>query len=268
MAIKVISNSTEHAGFSGDYIGLSTDVKPTVAAHPDLPAPGIGSRFYEYNTGLWYITYDGTNWVAAGEAATGIKVVETELLAWQLVAAGAQAKSSAFSLTGKKKLSVSIEIGRTVATAMVGTGPEIRVLASMKDSGDDAWFPLVSYVGDIGGAATIATDATEAIGQTRIETGATLPAVGDYVFFYNSSDVPSSEMSKVIKIDATGGSEYFDILHALTYAHASGNYFNKGEKAVFVIDVEAIKRIEVICNNNNGSTNQAICTRVSCTSVS
>lgn len=37
------------------YIGASTDVKPT-----GVP---VGSKCYETNTGDWYITKDGTNWV-------------------------------------------------------------------------------------------------------------------------------------------------------------------------------------------------------------
>ena len=45
------------------YIGESTDTKPTIASHSGLPQPGIGSTFYEYDTGILYITYDGTNWV-------------------------------------------------------------------------------------------------------------------------------------------------------------------------------------------------------------
>jgi hypothetical protein len=196
----------------------------------------------------------------------GTKTVQTELIPWTLIAAAAQLKSSVFDISLYKKGVISIDIGRTVATAFVGSGTEIRVLASMKDSGDEAWFPLVSYVADIVAASTIATDNLEAVGQTRIECGATLPAVGDYVFFYHAgtpAEVATSEISKVTAIDATGGSEYFDILHALSYAHASGNYFNKGEKAVFAVDMSGIKRIEVIVNNNNGSTNQAICARVS-----
>jgi hypothetical protein len=37
-----------------NYIGLSTDTKPT-----GVP---IMSTFYEYDTRRIYITYDGTNW--------------------------------------------------------------------------------------------------------------------------------------------------------------------------------------------------------------
>ena len=41
------------------FIGASTDTKPTNASNSISP----GTTFYEYNTGIMYITYDGTNWV-------------------------------------------------------------------------------------------------------------------------------------------------------------------------------------------------------------
>ena len=41
------------------YTGLSTDTKPTKATH-DTPA---GSTFFEHDTGIMYITHDGTSWV-------------------------------------------------------------------------------------------------------------------------------------------------------------------------------------------------------------
>jgi hypothetical protein len=46
------------------FIGLSSDTKPTIG----VP---YGSTFYEYNTGLWFICYDGVSWAPlknAGEA--------------------------------------------------------------------------------------------------------------------------------------------------------------------------------------------------------
>ena len=44
------------------YIGASTDTKPTITSHAGLPAPATGSTFLEYDTGDMYVTYDGTNW--------------------------------------------------------------------------------------------------------------------------------------------------------------------------------------------------------------
>uniref|UniRef100_A0A6M3JXZ2 Uncharacterized protein n=1 Tax=viral metagenome TaxID=1070528 RepID=A0A6M3JXZ2_9ZZZZ len=43
------------------FIGASTDTKPTQAT---LPRARVGDTFYEQDTGLWFITYDGTNWVS------------------------------------------------------------------------------------------------------------------------------------------------------------------------------------------------------------
>ncbi|MDD5589472.1 MAG: hypothetical protein PHP92_05430 [Candidatus Nanoarchaeia archaeon] len=44
------------------YIGASTDTKPSGA---DVKT---GSKFYEYNTGKWYITYNnGTNWTETSD---------------------------------------------------------------------------------------------------------------------------------------------------------------------------------------------------------
>ena len=39
------------------YVGLSTDSKPT-----GVP---VGSTFFEYDSHVTYITYDGTNWIKA-----------------------------------------------------------------------------------------------------------------------------------------------------------------------------------------------------------
>lgn len=36
------------------FIGLSSDTKPTTVP--------VGSTFYEYDTGIFFICYDGTNW--------------------------------------------------------------------------------------------------------------------------------------------------------------------------------------------------------------
>ncbi len=63
MAVKVITKSVASPDASPDYIGLSSDTKPTMASHVGMPAPAVGSTYYEYDTFKTYITYDGTNWV-------------------------------------------------------------------------------------------------------------------------------------------------------------------------------------------------------------
>ena len=50
MAVKFIKSSKR------DLLGLSTDTKPTNNVPP-------GSTFWEHDTNILYVTYDGTNWV-------------------------------------------------------------------------------------------------------------------------------------------------------------------------------------------------------------
>jgi hypothetical protein len=185
------------------------------------------------------------------------KNIEGILKDFTAVNAGAQSESGELSLTGLKKLALFITHARDAAAAFVGAGTEYRVLVSSHENGDDGWFPVASYAADIAAASTIAVDSPETDGQTRIECGAAVPAVNDMVFFKNAA-IANSEMVKVVARDTTGGAEYFDILHGLTHAQAAGNYFNKGEKFVLSLDVSAFKRLKVVCNNNNGTTNQNI----------
>jgi len=232
------------------YVGLSGDVKPTDVS--------IGSTFWAYDTNIMYKTYDGTNWASAGGLpGTITKTIQTPLKDYTALAANLQSESLELDLTNIKKVSLFIQHARDAANAFVGAGTEYRVLVSSKATGDDGWFPLISVVADIAAASAIATDADEAVGQTRIECGSTVPAVGDFVFFKNAT-IANSEMSKVIARDVTGGSEYFDILNGLTHLQEDGTYYNKGEKFALSLDVSAFSRLKVVCNNNNGSTNQAI----------
>lgn len=58
MTVKQLDHKAER------YIGASTDTKPTAALNNTHPH----ATFYEYDTGILYITYDGTNWVVKSDA--------------------------------------------------------------------------------------------------------------------------------------------------------------------------------------------------------
>ena len=51
------------------YIGASTDTKPTP------PSPNAGARFYETDSGVWYI-YTGTEWVELRDPEQGLIVAD------------------------------------------------------------------------------------------------------------------------------------------------------------------------------------------------
>ena len=112
----------------------------------------------------------------------------------------------------------------------------------------------------------MASDAEEAAGQTVIECGATVPAIGDILFFKNST-IANSEWANVVARVTTGGSETVTLESGLTNVQAAGTYYTQGEHFVLTIDVEAVTRLRVVANNQKGSTNRAICWRCAAITV-
>jgi len=205
--------------------------------------------------------------IAAGDNNIGnvdvlaTKTIQSELLAITAIAAGAQQKSSILALTGIKKAAVFIDHGRTATTAFVGAGTEYRVEVSEKATGNDAWRTLASVVCAITAASEITADGNEAAGESVIDIGATTPALGDIIFWENAT-IANSEWIKVAAIVA-GTS--FTCLDDLTNAQtAAQKIYNKAEQFVLNLDVEPFTRMRVVANNNNGSTNAAIVSRVAC----
>jgi hypothetical protein len=63
----------KHSVHTNRYFGSSTDTKPTTENnHIDASIVPVGSTFYEYDTGLLYVTYDGTNWACKDLSVLGI----------------------------------------------------------------------------------------------------------------------------------------------------------------------------------------------------
>ena len=212
---------------------------------PDLKAVDNGDTPTTYSVALNYFA---------------IKTIQTELLAITKVAAGAQQKSSELALTNMKKVAIMIHHGRTATTAFVGAGTEYRVEVSQKATGNDTWQPIASETCGITAATEITADGDEAAAQTLIEIGANTPVVNDIVFWENNTDLADSEWMKVVAI--TGGTD-FTILDGLNHAQeAAKKIYNKGQYIAFLLDVEAYTRLRVIVNNNNGTTNAQVASRV------
>ena len=189
-------------------------------------------------------------------------VIRSELLGITAVAAGAQQISSTLDISKYQYITLFIDHARDEAAAFVGAGTEYKIQVSEKASGSDTWRTLTSAVCDITAASDIIMDGNEAAGQTIIETGATLPAVNDIVFFKNAT-IANSEWVRVTEIDNTGGTEHFHISDGLTNAQAQlAHIYNKAEQFVISLTNTAYTRLRVVVNNANGSTNKAIVCRV------
>jgi len=195
------------------------------------------------------------------------KTIETELKAITAVAADAQSISSVLDLSGPvKKVTVFIDHAKDAANAAVGQGTEYVIQVSEKASGNDTLRSLASFTAAITAPTAVTTDAQEAAGSTVIECGATVPAIGDIVFFKNAT-LANSEWANVVARVTTAGSESFTIESGLTNTQAAGTYYTQGEHFVLTIDVEAITRLRVVCNNTRGTTNQAIVWRCAAVTV-
>lgn len=182
------------------------------------------------------------------------KTIQTELKVITALAADLQSKSSELALTNMKKVAIFIDHGRDAAGAFVGAGTEYRVEVSEKATGNDTWRTIASVVCGIAAPLAHVMDAEEAAGQTVIEIGATTPVVGDIQFFKNAT-IANSEWGKVVAMVANTSLTLQD---GLTNTQAAITTYSKGEQFVLLLDVSAYTRLRVICNNNNGSTNQAI----------
>src|SRR5437899_8318110 len=73
--------------------------------------------------------------------ATPNKTIQTALLAWQDIVAGAIVLGVAFDLSAKIAASFGIRIARRSGSAFTAGSPNIRIEFSEKASGNDAWVP-------------------------------------------------------------------------------------------------------------------------------
>jgi len=186
------------------------------------------------------------------------KTIQTELKALTSVNAAAQSISSELTLLPRvSKVSIFIDHAKDNALASVGQGTEYVIQVSEKASGNDTWRALASFTAAITAPTAVVTDAEEAVGQTAIECGATVPAVGDIIFFKNAT-LANSEWANVIAVTSNGADSSFSVESGLTKAQAQGTYYTQGEHFVVSLDVSAFTRLRVVCNNTKGSTNRAI----------
>jgi hypothetical protein len=190
-----------------------------------------------------------------------VKTIQAELKAITAVAADVQSISSILDLTDIKKAAIFIDHAKDNASASVGQGTEYVIQVSEKAIGNDTWRTLTSFTAAITVPTAMVSDAEEAAGQTVIECGAVVPAVGDVLFFKNGT-LANSEWANVIARDATGGSENVTLESGLTNVQAQGTYYTQGQHFTEAFDVSMFTRLRVVCNNTKGTTNRAIVWRV------
>ncbi len=107
MAVTVISSKTK-------FMGLAGDTKPTTATHRILP----GATFYAHDTGILYITHNGTDWVEKDtivrlETSPTIDIGDVTLLANSGVDIGDVDVTSVIAGTGATNLGKAEDAAHT-----------------------------------------------------------------------------------------------------------------------------------------------------------
>jgi hypothetical protein len=146
--------------------GLSSDTKPT-----GLP---IGSEFYAYDSGLTYVTYDGTNWAIKKATGTGLATKTS---------ASPLTTGNLFTYTGTVKIlniigrvtTIIQDVSTTVKLSVKPDALDAYDICANKDIQHFAVGSLISITGTAANAAV----STTAVGS--IAPGQALPVIATCV---------------------------------------------------------------------------------------
>ena len=172
----------------------------------------------------------------------------TAAVAWQDIASAAQVIAADIDVSTKFGAQFFTDLGRLTGSAFTAGWPNVRIEASGKSSGNDAWAPVASYQMAVGAsiAATTLNGAITAGATSLVVTSATNIAVGDLLFLGHTSDVTKYELVRVKAVSSTT----ITFEEACTYAHDNGCLItDQAEKWTAYIDCSGIKRLRVVVDN-------------------
>jgi hypothetical protein len=183
-------------------------------------------------------------------AVTPTKTIGTSYQAWQDIASAAQVLGSAIDVSTKWLIAFHIMLGRATGSAFTAGWPQVRIEASGKSSGNDAWIPLLTMQMAVGASIvnTTANGAISAGATSCTVTANTNIAVGDYIFLGHTTDVTKYELVRCKSISGTT----LTFEEACTNAHDTGCLITDQAEAFFpVLDVSCYSRVRAIIDNAN-----------------
>lgn len=187
------------------------------------------------------------------------KTVQTDLLAWQDVASGAQAISSAFDCSGKYAASCGIFIGRQTGTAFTAGSPNVRIEARVASS--DQWVPIYTYQPQVGSSIANTTQSSSvSAGATSFAVAsATNIAAGDLLYLKDTT-ASNYELVRVKSIVSTTITPE----EAVLKNHNSGGQVTDQAECVFpAFDVTPYTAVRAVVDNVGSG--QGIAARVTLT---
>jgi len=189
------------------------------------------------------------------------KTVNASLLAWQDIATGNVVPGSAVDVSGKYSASFTIKIARRSGTAFTGGWPNIRIEASGKSSGNDAWIPILQFQPAVGASIvnTTLSSPVSATDTTFAVSAATNIAASDILFLGD----PSTANYELVRVASISGTTVTPE-EAVTYSHASGAIVTDQAETYFpAVDLTAYGRVRAVADN--GNSGQSISVQVTMT---
>lgn len=123
----------------------------------------------------------------------------TDLIALQSVAASSVFIGPAVDFSGKWGGSVLVRFGRRSATA-AGASANIRIEASRSASGDNSWFPVVTFSTSSAACEAEAVSGTVNAGTNVITVASTTNLTAGDVIFIDNGTIGNSEFGRVKSI--------------------------------------------------------------------
>lgn len=188
------------------------------------------------------------------------KTVGTSLVAWADVATANVSVGTALDVSTKLAATVFAQLGRRSGTAFTAGWPNIRIEASAKSSGNDAWVPIATFQPAVGAsiANTTLNGAVSAGASSFVVTSGTNIAAGDVLFLKGDTDA-GNELVRVKSVSGTTVTPEENV----TNAHASGNALtDQAESYVAQLDLTAISRLRAVVDN--AGSGQTIAAQVLC----
>lgn len=184
---------------------------------------------------------------------TPTKTIGSSLLAWQDQAAATVLISSVIDVSTAWAIALNILLARAISTVFVGNAPQLRIEASGKASGNDAWVPLLILTPAVGAsiAQTTLNGAVSAAATSFVVTSATNLSAGQLAFVGHTSDVTKYELCRIKSVSGTTITPE----DAVTYAHDTGALVTGQAESFFpALDCSAYSRLRIVVDNMGNAT--------------
>ncbi len=186
------------------------------------------------------------------------KTANIQLVPWQDIASVNTVLSPPLNVPNQFTAGFNIMLGRETGTAFGAGWPNVRVEASAKDSGNDAWVPVAQFQMAVGASivnTTLNADLAAGGVSASLSAGANV-APGDYLLL-RDTNTANYELARVKTVNVT----LVGFEEPVTYAHPSGQQVtDQAESYWAVVDLSAFTRVRAVVDN--ASSGQKIAAQV------